>query len=246
MTSTLDRELTGPTPIGLEQLEAHRRELTTHCRRMLGSAMEAEDAVQETLVRAWRALDRFEGRASLRSWLYRIATNVCLDMMRWPQRRARPAGIGPSAWSATGADDPGGETSSRTTMATTPEIDPSEQAVANDTVRQAFTVALQHLPSRQRAVLILRDVLRWQASEVAELLGASVPSVNSALQRARATLAANQPVTDDPDHLDLRDRRAGSMDREQSRLLGRYVDAFGRADVDMLVDLLHGDATPAN
>jgi RNA polymerase sigma-70 factor, ECF subfamily len=219
------------------QLEGHRAELTAYCYRMLGSAFEAEDAVQETLLRAWRSLDRFEGRAALRSWLYRIATNVCLDMLNGRQRRARPMDLGPAQSADTPLPDALPET---TWIQPVPDDrvlpdrgDPADLAVARDTIRLAFIAALQHLPPRQRAVLILREVLRWKASEVAELLDTTVPSVNSALQRARSTLAA-------------RDVSAGPsepMDEAQRTLLARYVDAFERYDLDSLTSLLHEDAT---
>ena len=219
------------------QLETHRRELTGYCYRMLGSGFEAEDAVQETMVRAWRGIDGFEGRSGLRSWLYRIATNVCLDMLRGPQRRARPMDLGPSSSADTAL--PAGLPES-TWVLPVPDArvlptdgDPAEVAAARDSVRLAFVAALQHLPPRQRAVLILREVLRWQAREVAELLGTSVVSVNSALQRARATLEASN-----------RDNsRPAAVDAEQEELLARYVDAFERYDITALVSLLHDDAT---
>ena len=218
------------------ELEAHRRELTGYCYRMLGSGFEAEDAVQETLVRAWKGFDNFEGRSAMRSWLYRIATNVCLDMLRGPQRRARPMDLGP----ALPADTPIGGTSpehawvqpmsdSRVLPA---DGDPAEIAAARESVRLAFVAALQHLPPKQRAVLILREVLRWQATEVAELLDTSVASVNSALQRARATLAA----------ADIDGGRPLQFDAEQEELVRRYCDAFERYDISALVALLHEDA----
>ena len=219
------------------RLEQHRVELTGYCYRMLGSAFDAEDAVQETLVRAWRSLDRFEGRAALRSWLYRIATNVCLDMLSGRQRRARPMDLSPAG-------------TAESQLTTLPEAtwiepipdgrvlphagDPAELAVSRETVRLAFVAALQHLPPRQRAVLILREVLRWQATEVAELLDTSVASVNSALQRARATLAKTDlsPADASP-----------PLDEGQRELLARYVDAFQRYDMESLTSLLHEDAT---
>jgi RNA polymerase sigma-70 factor (ECF subfamily) len=220
------------------QLEQHRKELTAYSYRMLGSGFEAEDAVQETLVRAWRNIDGFEGRAALRSWLYRIATNVCLDMLGSKQRRARPIDLGPSSTveAASGITLPeatwlGPIPDDRVMSA---EADPAELAVARETIRLAFVAALQYLPPRQRAVLIFREVLRWKAAEVAELLETSVASVNSALQRARATLAA-AGVTDTD--------RAEPMDEEQRALLARYVEAFEQYDLDALTTLLHEDAT---
>jgi RNA polymerase sigma-70 factor (ECF subfamily) len=219
-----------------DELEAHRRELTGYCYRMLGSGFEAEDAVQETLVRAWKAIDRFEGRSSLRSWLYRIATNVCLDMVQGPQRRARPMDLGPCSTADSVLDSGLPEHSwiqpVQDARVVPSDGDPAELAETRSSIRLAFVAALQHLPPRQRAVLILREVLRWQATEVAELLDTSVASVNSALQRARATLGdvdldATGPDPDDP---------------EQQALLAKYVDAFERYDVASLVTLLHQDA----
>ena len=217
-------------------LEQHRRELTGYAYRMLGSAFEAEDAVQETLLRAWRAWDRFEGRSQVRSWLYRIATNVCLDMLGSRQRRARPMDLGPAGTTEQGLRPPLIESAwiepVPDGIVVPSSADPAETAVARESIRLAFMAALQHLPPRQRAVLILREVLRWQASEVAELLETSVASVNSALQRARATLG----------ELDLDEAPSAQMDEEQKALLARYVDAFERYDMDALTSLLHEDA----
>ena len=220
----------------LAEIEQHRRELTGYCYRMLGSGFEAEDAVQETMVRAWKNIDGFEGRSALRSWLYRIATNVCLDMLRSRQRRARPMDLGPSGTADAFLGAPLPEA---TWIQPVPDDrvlpedgDPAELTAARETIRLAFVTALQHLPARQRAVLILREVLKWRASEVAELLDTSVPSVNSALQRARATLAA-RPVDVDA---------AEPADADQQALIARYVDAFERYDVSELVTLLRDDA----
>ncbi|MGH3612284.1 MAG: sigma-70 family RNA polymerase sigma factor [Pseudonocardia sp.] len=221
------------------QLEQHRRELTAYSYRMLGSTFEAEDAVQEAFVRAWRSYDRFEGRSSLRSWLYRITTNVCLDMLGSAERRARPMSLG-SAQTANEADI-GPALPEATWVQPIPDrdvlpadADPAELTVQRETIRLAFVAALQHLPPRQRAVLILRDVLRWKAGEVAELLGGTVASANSALQRARATMSAVSPTSADP---------AQPMDAEQRALVARYVDAFERYDIASLTKLLHEDAT---
>jgi RNA polymerase sigma-70 factor, ECF subfamily len=220
------------------RLEQHRVELTGYCYRMLGSAFEADDAVQDTLLRAWRSFDKFEGRAALRSWLYRIATNVCLDMLNGRQRRARPMDLA----EAKTADGPlGAALPDATWLQPVPdgrvlaaEVDPAEVAVSRESVRLAFVAALQHLPPRQRAVLILREVLHWRAAEVAELLDTTVASVNSALQRARTTLAASNPSAADA---------PAPMDEAQQALVDRYVDAFERYDMESLVTLLHDDAT---
>src|SRR5688572_3452544 len=219
------------------QLESYRVELTAYCYRMLGSAFEAEDAVQDTMMRAWRSIDRFEGRAALRSWLYRIATNVCLDMLNGRSRRARPMDLAPAqtADSPLGAALPDGAWVEPVPDSRVVPVggDPAEVTVLRESIRLAFVAALQHLPPKQRAVLILREVLQWQATEVAELLDTTVASVNSALQRARATLATKD-VGDTPDQ---------PTDDDQRALLARYVDAFERYDLDSLTALLHEDAT---
>jgi RNA polymerase sigma-70 factor (ECF subfamily) len=217
-----------------QELEQHRPELTAYCYRMLGSPFEAEDAVQETLLRAWRGIDRFEGRAALRSWLYRIATNVCFDMLNARERRARPMDLGPAREPVV------------SNLNTLPEVtwiepipvssvaleaDPAEVAVAHETIRLAFVAALQHLPPRQRAVLILCEVLRWKAAEVAELLETSVASVNSALQRARATIEASDVEAD-----------TARLDEADRDLLSRYVKAFEAYDIETLTSLIHEDA----
>lgn len=218
--------------------EEYRSELVTYCYRMLGSAFEAEDAVQETLVRAWRGFDRFQGRAAVRSWLYRIATNVCIDMLRGRHRRARPMDLGPAV---SGASEPGPTRGAQAWLEPIPGgwssptgDDPADLIVSRESIRLAFLAALQHLPPRQRAVLILREVLNWQASEVAELLGGTVASVNSALQRARSTLAARDFRGSEP---------PGPLDPENGKLLARYVDAFQRYDMELLTALIHEDAT---
>jgi RNA polymerase sigma-70 factor (ECF subfamily) len=228
-----------PDTIAIEKdIEKHRRELTGYCYRMLGSGFDAEDAVQETMVRAWRNIDKLDEPAALRSWLYRIATNVCYDMLQGAQRRARPmdlaspstvesgldAGLPESAWVQPVPD----------ARVIPPESDPAELAASKETLRLAFVAALQHLPAKQRAVLILREVLRWQASEVAELLDTSVASVNSALQRARATLDGLDLDTSGPREVE---------DSEQQEFLGRYVEAFERYDITEIVKLLHKDVT---
>ncbi|ETK37622.1 sigma-70 family RNA polymerase sigma factor [Microbispora sp. ATCC PTA-5024] len=219
--------------------ERHRGELTGYCYRMLGSPFEAEDAVQETFLRAWRVLDRYdESRGSARTWLYRIATGICLDMLKGAQRRARAVDLGPA--SAPGPDI-GAPLPDGAWVLPVPDGrvlpeggDPAEIAVARETVALAFVAALQRLPPRQRAVLILRDVLCWQAAEVAGLLGVTVASVNSGLQRARAALATAGEPGAEPYR---------PLDEGQRRLLARYVEAFERYDVEALVALLHEDAT---
>jgi RNA polymerase sigma-70 factor (ECF subfamily) len=223
---------TAPAPAPPD-LEPFRVELTGYAYRMLGSVFDAEDAVQETLLRAWRGRDGFDGRSSLRTWLYRIATNVCLDQLRGRGRRALPVDLGgPVAPVAGSLGTPAGDWVEPAPDSAVLPTDPAELAVARESVRLAFVAALQHLPPRQRAVLILRDVLRWRADEVADLLDATVPAVNSALQRARATLAAVRA-----------ERRAGpDLDPVDRDLLDRYVDAFARYDVDALVALLRADA----
>jgi RNA polymerase sigma-70 factor (ECF subfamily) len=227
---------TGTGTADLERaFEQHRRELTGYCYRMLGAGSEAEDAVQETMVRAWKAYDGFEGRSSLRSWLYRIANNVCIDMHRSPQRRARPMDMGPSTRTV---DVVLGEQTAEHAFVQPiadervidTDGDPADVAAARESIRLAFVAALQHLPARQRSVLILCEVLKWQASEVAELLETSVASVNSALQRARATLESHRGQQLD-----------STIDPEHQALLRRYVDAFERYDMTELVALLRDD-----
>jgi RNA polymerase sigma-70 factor (ECF subfamily) len=220
------------------ELEQHRGELTAYCYRMLGSPFDAEDAAQDTIVRGWKSLERFEGRSSVRSWLYKIATNVCLDMLDGRKRRARPIDLGPAVEPIESNLNVPGEV---TWIEPLPDSlicagqgDPAEAAVARETVRLAFVAALQYLPPRQRAVLILCEVLRWSAAEVAQLLDTSVASVNSALQRARATLAELELSTNSrPSVLDAGDRE----------LLERYVEAFERYDIGALTALIQEDAS---
>jgi len=221
----------------LGDVETYRRELTGYCYRMLGSAFEADDAVQETMVRAWKKADTFEGRSSVRSWLYRIATNVCLDHLRSRGRRAVAMDLGPAGTpdSFTGARRP--EDAWLTPIPdgqVLPDADdPAEVAAARETIKLAFVTALQHLPPRQRACLILCEVLKWQATEAAELLETTTASVNSALQRARATLA---------EKVQGPGAEATTVPAEQEGLLARYVDAFERYDIPSLVALLREDA----
>lgn len=227
---------TDPTRRTAADLEAYRKELTGYCYRMLGSTFEAEDAVQDTMVRAWRGLDRFEGRSQLRSWLYRIATNVCLTMLEGRKRRARPMDLGPASTADVALPTPLGEDAwvepMPDALVAPMDGDPAEVTLRRESIRLAFVAALQHLPPRQRAVLILREVLRWPAAEVAELLDTTVVSVNSALQRARATLAT----------ADIADGASVPLDAAHEALLARYVDAFERYDMDSLTALLKTDA----
>jgi RNA polymerase sigma-70 factor (ECF subfamily) len=219
------------------QLEEHRRALIGYCYRMLGSTFEAEDAVQEAMLRAWRSYDRFEGRSAFKSWLYRIATNVCLDMLDGRKRRARPMDL-------SGAGTPQSDLNTlpeATWLEPIPDAlvlpeaaDPAELAQERETLKLAFINALQHLPARQRSVLILREALRWSAAETAELLDTSVASVNSALQRARATLDAGGVHVAES---------VNELDADQRELLDRYVKAFEAYDMDSLVSLLAEDAT---
>ncbi|WP_229072725.1 sigma-70 family RNA polymerase sigma factor [Actinoplanes sp. DH11] len=219
------------------RLEAFRPELTGYCYRMLGSGFEAEDAVQDTMIRAWKGYESFEGRSALRSWLYRIATNVCLTMLGSAQRRVRPMDLGPAGSGlATDAGEPRPE---EIWVGPVPDgkilerTDPAHVITERETIRLAFVAALQHLPPRQRSVLILREVLAWSAQEVAELLDTTVASVNSALQRARATIAAADTAAD----------VHRPLDEEQRKLLARYVQAFEAYDLGALTTLLHEDAT---
>ncbi len=213
------------TPLALDDLEPFRRELTGYCYRMLGSGFEAEDAVQEAMLRAWRNAEGFEGRSSVRSWLYRIATNVCIDMHRQVQRRARPMEMGPASPPEESLLGPLLPESTWVTPVPDASVapeggDPAEIAQYRESIRLAFVTALQHLPARQRAALILCEVLRWQVAEVAELLDTSVPAVNSALQRARATLRA-LPDETQPESLDARRCRAARALRGSIRALRR-------------------------
>src|ERR1700694_249024 len=230
-------ESTLPVAPAFGELEPHRADLTAYCYRMLGSPFDAEDAVQDTFVRAWRSRDRFEGRAAMRSWLYRMATNVCLDILKGKERRIRPMDLGP-------ASEPLEEhlhTRSETTwiepipeQLIAPDADPADAVVAHESIRLAFVAALQHLPARQRAVLILREVLRWEASEVAELLDTTVASVNSALQRSRATLAQSNVSTTDA---------LPALSESDQAMLDRYVTAFEEYDMVALTSLIREDAT---
>lgn len=229
MTSTMTEET-------LVEAESLRRELVAHCYRMVGSLHDAEDLVQETYLRAWRAFDGFEQRSSLRTWLYRIATNTCLTAIERRGRRPLPTGLGQPPGNPDGplvsSDGPWLEPAPDSVLWSDPAPDPAATVVERDAVRLAFVAALQHLTAQQRAVLLLRDVLCWQASEVADALGLSVGAVTSSLQRARAHLAR----LDEPDDV------LASDDPRVQELLDRYVDAFERYDVDAIVSLLTSDA----
>jgi RNA polymerase sigma-70 factor (ECF subfamily) len=219
-----------------DDLEFYRRELTGYCYRMLGSAFEADDAVQETMLRAWKAAEGFEGRSSLRSWLYRIATNVCLDALRGEKRRALPMDLGPASPPLESYLKPQPAEDLWVTPIPDSRVvpdhgDPAEIAAVRDSVRLAFVTALQHLPARQRAALILCEVLKLPATEAATVLDSTVASVNSALQRARTTLAGL------PEH-----QRPGKVEPENAELLAKFVDAFQRYDVQALIGLLREDA----
>jgi RNA polymerase sigma-70 factor (ECF subfamily) len=219
-----------------DDLEFYRRELTGYCYRMLGSAFEADDAVQETMLRAWRAAEGFEGRSSLRSWLYRIATNVCLDAMRGEKRRALPMDLGPASPPVESYMRPQPAEDRWVTPIPDSRVvpdhgDPAEIAAVRDSVRLAFVTALQHLPARQRAALILCEVLKLPATEAATVMDSTVASVNSALQRARTTLAGL------PEH-----QRPGEVEPGNAELLAKFVDAFQRYDMKALIGLLREDA----
>lgn len=223
-------------PVAQSDLEPFRRELTAYCYRMLGSGFEAEDAVQEAMLRAWGNAEGFEGRSSVRSWLYRIATNVCIDMHRQVQRRARPMEMGPASPPEESLLGPMLPEATWVTPIPDARVapdsaDPAEIAQYRESIRLAFVTALQHLPARQRAALILCEVLRWQVPEAAELLDTSVPAVNSALQRARTTLRSLPS-----------EARPEALDSADAELLERYVDAFERYDIERLVALLREDA----
>ncbi|HET9592715.1 MAG TPA: sigma-70 family RNA polymerase sigma factor [Solirubrobacterales bacterium] len=220
-----------------QDLERLRPALTGYCYRMLGSGFEAEDATQETMVRAWRRADTLAEPAAMKSWVFRIATNVCLDQIEGRKRRARPVDIAEIGTAATPVGAPLPEADWVLPIADGQAVDhaadPAARIAERESLRLAFVAALQHLPARQRVVLVLREVLRWSAKEVAELLETSVASVNSALQRARETL----------DELALEDAEAPARPSEEDerRLLEQYLEAFAEYDVDRIVALLRYD-----
>jgi RNA polymerase sigma-70 factor, ECF subfamily len=232
--SLLAKEFAGESGVDFSaRAEPFRRELLAHCYRMMGSLHDAEDLVQETFLRAWKAYDRFEGKASVRTWLHRIATNTCLTALEGRRRRPLPTGLGaPSS-------DPGAELVESTEVPwleplPDPSNDPSDIVGSRESVRLAFVAALQHLSPRQRAVLVLRDVLQWKAAEVSEAIGSSTAAVNSLLQRARSQLEAAGPSSNDrlaaPDSTDAQDR------------LTRYIAAFESYDIDRLAELFTSEA----
>jgi len=220
--------------VQVQELELHRVALTGHCYRMLGSSVDADDAVQEALIRAWKSLDRFDGRSSMKTWLYRIATNVCLDAISDRKGRVRPIEEGP-----VGTPDDTLATQPRThwlepiadERAVPTDVDPAERLALRQSIRLAFVAALQHLPPKQRAALLFTDVLGFSAAEAADSLDMSIASVNSAIQRARATLS---------------DKDLGEMGKpltdSQTALVDKYCEAFLRYDVSALTSLLHDDA----
>ena len=217
--------------------DAHRHELAVHCYRMLGSLDDAEDAVQETMVKAWRGLAGFAGRSSLRAWLYRIATNVCLDLLDHRARRVLPAAIAEPADPAVAPAPDDHDTpwlQPYPDALVDPAADPAAVAVRREHVELAFVAAIQHLPARQRAILLLRDVLGYSAAEAADLLGSSPAAVHSGLQRARATIDAGLPTA-------ARHRPTGDV----ADLVRRYVDAWHAAAIPALVALLRHDAQMA-
>jgi RNA polymerase sigma-70 factor, ECF subfamily len=236
-------------PEDFRAAEAYRRELTAHCYRMTGSLADAEDLVQETYLRAWRAYDGFEGRSSVRTWLHRIATNVCLTALEGKDRRPLPTGLG--APGSRPSDDlvqdtgvPWLEPVPDSVVDDDANVDPAQVVANRDAVRLAFVAALQHLPPRQRAVLVLRDVLRWPASEVAAAMGTSTAAVNSALQRAHAQLEQHRPgqAPEQAAEQATGQATAPQLDAEQRAMLERYVEAFWEKDVDRLATMLTEDA----
>lgn len=219
-----------------EQLTALRPEITRHCYRMLGSPFDADDAVQETMLRAWRGIGGVERRAALRSWLYAIATNVCLEQLRQARRRALPMDLtapvpGPRPLGPARAADTWVQPIPDTRVLPT-DLDPARITVERESIRLAFVAALQLLPPRQRAVLLLRDVIGWRSREVADLLGLTEDAVNALLRRGRAAMPARRPAASE-----------ALLDSERRALLGRYISAFERFDITALVGLLHDDAT---
>jgi RNA polymerase sigma-70 factor (ECF subfamily) len=221
----------------VDQLEAHRVALTGHCYRMLGSAVDAEDAVQETLIRAWRGLDSFDGRASLKNWLYRISTNVCLDALAARKRhRARPVEDGPLGTPRDDLNEHPGEywiEPVADARAIPSDATPAEHAILKQSIRLAFVAALQHLPAKQRAALLMVEVLGWSAAETAGALDLTTAAVNSALQRARATLLDRRGIPLEP----------LALSESQSVLVDRYAAAFEDYDIEALTALMLHDAT---